>query len=240
MSWPPLGWLKRSWKMVSEASDFEVPHLIFGSDETFAAIHTLDNLLQPPNTGRSAEAAAMLASLRAHPRPGVSSSEQVKEKAKARELFDRVSKMLSLPEQTHQPLNGHAATLTRSHRRVAEDVELHAEIAKLSYQEDMGRVERAFQEAVQLSETSGRTDPRLLNNLAALRHLSGHLDDARLMYERALTDASSQGTRESDSMATSILYNLARAYEDQGEHTMAKDAYEKLLSRHPEYVDGAL
>ena len=180
----------------------------------------------------------MLASLRAHPRPGVSSSDQAKEKVKARDLFDRVTKMLSLPEQTHAPLNGHAATLTRSQRRVAEDIDLHAEIAKLFYHEDLGKVERALQEAVRLSEATGHADPRLINNLAALRHQAGRLDEARAMYERALTDASSQGTRESDSMATSILYNLARVYEDQNEESMAKDAYEKLLSRHPEYVDG--
>ena len=210
----------------------------FAIEEFYAAIHTLDTLLQPPNAGRSVEASAMLASLRAHPRPGVSSSDQAKEKAKARELFDRVSKALSLPEHTHASMNGHAATLTRSLRRIAEDVEMHAEIAKLFYQEDLGRVERAMQEAVRLSEASGRPDPRLINNLAALRHQAGRLDEARGMYERALTDASSQGTREGDSMATSILYNLARVYEDQNEETMAKDAYEKLLSRHPEYVDG--
>ena len=180
----------------------------------------------------------MLASLRAHLRPGLSSSEHAKEKAKARELFDRVIKTLYLPEQAHQPLNGQGTQLTRSQRRIAEDVELHAEIAKLFYHEDVGKVERAFQEAVRLSDLTGRTDPRLLNNLAALRYLSGHLDEARALYERALTDASSQGTRESDSMATSLLYNLARVYEDQGEGQKAKEAYEKLLSRHPEYVDG--
>lgn len=182
----------------------------------------------------------MLASLRAHPRPAVSSSDQAKEKARARELFDRVCKMLSLPEQTHAPLNGHTAALTRSQRRVAEDVELHAEIAKLFYHEDLARVERALQEAVRLGEASGRVDPRLINNLAVLRHFAGRFDEARAMYERALTDASAvQGTREGDSMTTSILYNLARAYEAQGEDSMAKDAYEKLLSRHPEYVDGS-
>lgn len=181
----------------------------------------------------------MLASLHVHPRPGVSSSDQAKEKAKARELFDRVCKALSLPELTHQPLNGHATTLTRSLRHVAEDIELHAEIAKLFYQEDLGRVERALQEAVRLSDASGLIDPRLINNLAALRHQAGKLDEARSMYERALTDASSLGTREGDNMATSILYNLARVYEDQNEESKAKEAYEKLLSRHPEYVDGA-
>lgn len=34
------------------------------------------------------------------------------------------------------------------------------------------------------------------------------------------------------------MYNLARAYEDQGEVSLAKEAFEKLVSRHPEYIDG--
>jgi RNA polymerase-associated protein CTR9 len=37
-----------------------------------------------------------------------------------------------------------------------------------------------------------------------------------------------------------MLYNLARVYEDAGDGVMAKEAYDKLLSRHPEYVDGRL
>ena len=57
-----------------------------------AAIHTLDTLIQPTNPQRSLEATVMLASLRAHPRPGVSSSDVAQERARARELFDRVSK----------------------------------------------------------------------------------------------------------------------------------------------------
>jgi RNA polymerase-associated protein CTR9 len=39
-------------------------------------------------------------------------------------------------------------------------------------------------------------------------------------------------------MSTSMLYNLARVYEDGGDVAMAKEAYDKLLARHPEYVDG--
>lgn len=64
-------------------------------------------------------------------------------------------------------------------------------------------------------------------------------------YERALTgvsalSGSAAGVKGADgeAMSTSILYNLARMYEDVGEHTMAGEAYDKLLERHPEYVDG--
>ena len=40
----------------------------------------------------------MLASLRAHPRPGISSSDAAQEKLKARELYDKVYKMLGLTD----------------------------------------------------------------------------------------------------------------------------------------------
>ena len=41
-----------------------------------------------------------------------------------------------------------------------------------------------------------------------------------------------------DGVSTTILYNLARVYEDGDDVDMARAAYEKLLTRHPEYVDG--
>ena len=100
------------------------------ADEVLGAIHSLDKLLEPPNASRSIEATVVMASLRAHPRPGMSSSDQAKEKTRARELFDRVAKALFLPEHTAVPLNGNAAALPRTHRMIAEDPDVHLEIAK--------------------------------------------------------------------------------------------------------------
>lgn len=179
----------------------------------------------------------MLAALRAHARPGVSSSEQAQEKVRARELFDRVCKALNLPEDNHSQTNGHHVH-SHSHRRIADDVEMHTEIARLWQSEDLERTERALLEAIRLGEANGQVDPRLHNNMGALHHLQGRLDEARSMYETALTSATGLGSEASESMSTSILYNLARVYESQGEESMARTAYDKLLTRHPEYVDG--
>ena len=115
---------------------------------------------------------------------------------------------------------------------------MHTEIARLWQSEELERTERALSDAVRLSQANGQVDPRILNNLGALHHLQGRLDQARNMYETALTNASGSESDAGESMSTSILYNLARVYEDQGEDTMARTAYEKLLTRHPEYVDG--
>jgi RNA polymerase-associated protein CTR9 len=201
-------------------------------DEMAAAIHTLDTLLQPPNPQRSTEATVMLASLRAHPRPGVSSSDVAQERIKARELFDRVSKEIGTEDSR---ANGQAVRTTS--RSIADDQDMHIEIARLWQTESLERTGKALQEAHRIGEASGKVDPRLLNNLGVLNQLEQRFSDARLFYEKALISASS-GSDPSDNISTTILYNLARVYEDQGEESLAKDAYDKLISRHPEYVDG--
>ncbi|KAF8971112.1 RNA polymerase II-associated protein [Flammula alnicola] len=205
------------------------------NDEMAAALHTLDTLIQPPNPQRSLEATVMLASLRAFPRPGVSSSDVAQEKARARELFDRVSKGLELEEVR---TNGHAST--RASRGIAEDIEMHAEIARLWQEESLDRMGKALKEALRISQASGQTDPRLINNIGVLHHLEGNLAEAQTMYENALTSATTLSSDVAEGLSTTVLYNLARVYEDEGEESLAKDAYEKLLSRHSEYVDAKI
>lgn len=175
----------------------------------------------------------MLASLRAHPRPGVSSSDIVQERQRARELFDRVTKGLEIDDVR---ANGNGPA--KSSRSISEDMDMHAEIARLWQGENLDRMGKALKEALRISETTGQVDPRLLNNLGALQHMEGNHAEARAFYENALTSAAGLGSDVADGMSTSILYNLARAYEDQGEDVLARDAYDKLISRHPEYVDG--
>lgn len=202
------------------------------------AINTLDSLLQAPNPQKSLEATVMLASLRSSPRPGISSTELAQERIRARELFDRISKDLETADDP-KPLNGHAAasSITKVSRSISEDMNMHLEIARLWQDENLDRTNKALKEALRINQVSGKAEPRLLNNLGALHHLDGKFSEAREFYEGALT--ASVGSENTETILTSILYNLARVYEDQGEDDKAKDAYEKLLSRHPEYVDGA-
>ena len=182
------------------------------------------------------EATVILASLRAHPRPGVSSADVAQEKVKARELFDRVTKAIDLDDAR---MNGHANGSSRTTSALNDDMEMHVEIARLWQEDNMERTTKAFRDASRVSAASGQVDPRLLNNLGALQHMEGNLEEARTMYEEALTKATTLGADDGEAMSTSIVYNLARVYEDSGEHAMAKEAYDKLLSRHPEYVDGS-
>ena len=176
----------------------------------------------------------MLASLRGHPRLGTSSSDALQDRARAREAFDRVSKTIELEDVR----NGGNQALSRAARSVIEDLDMHIEIARLWQGENLERMGRSLNDALRISKTRGQVDPRLLNNLGALQHLENNLAEARTLYESALTSASSLPAEAGENMSISILYNLARVYEDAGDDARATDAYEKLLSRHPEYVDG--
>ncbi|OSX65808.1 hypothetical protein POSPLADRAFT_1064500 [Postia placenta MAD-698-R-SB12] len=211
------------------------------NDELAQAVLTLDTFLQQ-TTGpqRPVEAVAMLASLRPHPRPGLSGSDQAKEKVRARELFDQVCKVLRLPEDSHTRSDSHPPVMGRSARKIAEDMEMHIEIARLWQGENVERMDRALKEAWRISEATGRTEPRIVNNLGVLRYMEASLAEARTMYETAIMYTSRIGIDGAEGMSTTMLYNLARTYEEQGEETMAKEAYEKLLDRHPEYVDAKL
>jgi len=184
----------------------------------------------------------MLASLRAHPRPGVSASEFAKEKERARELFEKVIKELHLPEDSARPPNSTngvgPSQPNKSARNLAEDVGMHVEIAKLWQDDNFDVVKRAVQEALRINEASQRAEPKLMNNLGVLDHLEGNLQQARITYEQALTSNAAAALPDSDAVSTTILYNLARVYEGQGELDRAQEAYEKLLAHHPEYVDG--
>jgi RNA polymerase-associated protein CTR9 len=201
-------------------------------DEVAAAIHTLDTLINPPNPQRPIEAIVLLASLRAFPRPGVTASDAALEKSKARELYDQVLK-------TIEGVHTDEYTQRKAIVNFGDDVDMFVEIARLWQEDDPAKMRKALQEAVRASHEVGKPDPRLLNNMGVMTHLEGNSGDARAMYEAALTDAASQASANADGISTTILYNLARVYENQGDTEMAREAYEKLLTRHPEYVDGA-
>lgn len=205
---------------------FQRPSFVI--DEIPAAIDTLDRLLTPPNPQKSLEAMIMLASLKAHPRQGVSSADTALEKQRARDLLERIVKEIQITDGDDKQ---------RTIRGLGDDTEMWIELARLWENDNLEKTSRAYREASRISKEKGAADdPKVLNNLAALKHLEGAFSEARVSYEAALTHAA----KDSDDLRTTILYNLARCYEDLGEVAMAQEAYEKLLARHPEYVDGTL
>ncbi|QRW15871.1 RNA polymerase II-associated protein [Rhizoctonia solani] len=186
-------------------------------DELSAAIHDLDKLVQR-NAG--IEASAFLASLRAFPRPALSAADAVTEQAKAKEIFDKVVRMID---------NG-AGSGTGG---VASDRDMYIEIARLWQKDNADKATKALIQAVKLA---GTPDARLINNVAVMRHMEGDLVAAKSGYE----EAAMVGGGDSDDVVTTVLYNLGRLHEDLGDTTMAGEVFDKLLARHPEYVDATL
>lgn len=207
-----------------------------------AAIHVLDTMLNGPESQRIDEAIIMLASLRASERPALSAQEYAADKVKARELFERVRKNAAAQTSgVGQKANGTASKPRGKKAAWSNDIEMHLEIARLWETESVAKAMAAYQEARRISEKDLKgVDPRIVNNLAVLNHLEGQLTDARSSYEEALSIVSTKWASHEnmEAMSTTFLYNLARVYEDQGEAALATDAYDKLLGRHPEYIDG--
>jgi RNA polymerase-associated protein CTR9 len=191
----------------------------------------------------------MLASLRSYARPALSAADAVTEKLRAKELYERVMKVLDSPSFATDSSKQHQSTrAVKSVLHLADDVDMYVEIAGLWQRDNLERTGKALKDAVRVNNakanspsasTSYISTPKLLNNLAAVRHIEGSFAEARALYEEALPSALAEGTIDSEASSVTILYNLARVYEDLAEHNMARDAYLKLLGRHPEYVDGA-
>lgn len=193
------------------------------NDELPAAIHVLDKLVR-----RSAgiEASAFLASLMALPpsQRALSTQDAAAEQVRAKEMFEKVLRMIE---------NGAGSGAGG----VASDRDMFIEIARLWQKDSAEKATKALAQAVKLA---GTPDARLLNNMAVMRHMEGELAVAKTGYEEAAMVAGSggSGVGDSEDVVTTILYNLGRLNEDIGDLSMAGEVYDKILARHPEYVDG--
>jgi RNA polymerase-associated protein CTR9 len=179
----------------------------------------------------------------------LSAADAVTEKLRAKELYDRVLKVLDSPSFATESSKQHQSSRSlKSVMHLGDDVDMYVEIAALWQRDNLERTGKALKDAVRVNNAQAKSvstspsnisTPKLLNNLAAVRHIEGSFAEARALYEEALPSALAEGTVDSEASSVTILYNLARVYEDLAENNMARDAYLKLLARHPEYVDGA-
>ncbi|KIJ18471.1 hypothetical protein PAXINDRAFT_8717 [Paxillus involutus ATCC 200175] len=170
-------------------------------DEVAAAIHTFDTLIQPPNAQRSVEATIMLA------------SQRVQCRCCARKRLKLANCSIGSANFSISRTRGSTDMHTR---RVDQRASLPTTWTCI-LKENVDRTTKAFRDAVRISEANGLADPRLLNNLGALQHMEDNLAEAWTMYEDALTKATTLSADDGKAMSTSILYNLARVYEDDGE-----------------------
>ena len=92
-----------------------------------------------------------------------------------------------------------------------------------------------------LSKLREQLPPQLLNNIGCFQYQVDKYDQAREMFQTALTACVRVGEKDqaidTDALVTTISYNLARTYEAAGLLEEAKQVYEGLLARHDDYTD---
>jgi RNA polymerase-associated protein CTR9 len=96
------------------------------------------------------------------------------------------------------------------------------------------------EEEARLEKSKAHLPPGLLNNIACFQFLAEKYHEAAANFQLGLNacmNADAEGNVASDQLVTTISYNLARSYEGSGLLDEAKEVYEGLIARHPEYVD---
>eukprot|EP00898_Chlorokybus_atmophyticus_P007473 jgi/Chlat1/7727/Chrsp66S07319 len=135
------------------------------------------------------------------------------------------------------------------------DVDAWIEIANLQEQIEPAEAVGSYQKALKLLKRRGDPwPPELLNNLGALKHVSGDLKGAMDTYQQALEAAgampASNGNHSSANgingeehadlrtpAAVTITFNIARLHEEQHDVQKAEALYRHILLEYPDYTD---
>lgn len=189
---------------------------------------TFDNILK--KDPRCVEAMTVLGSLYAQ---FPSKSDEKAERARAKQLFEQAIKIIADLQQ-----NPNSA-------RILDDADLFVELAQLWEESSLDRGLLGYEKARDTRVELGLDpSPEITNNIAASRHLKAELEEAKDGYETAIAEAQALAEKDADydpdALLTSIMYNLGHVFEDLGDAERAKEIYESILGRHPNYVDAKI
>ncbi len=190
------------------------------------------------------EVSWLYALLLAYPYPGLSTEQRAAWTREARDLLDR------LHGQVKAARAAGPAALARL-RGLGEDSDTFVLLARLWQSENIEKAIGAYQTAISLHtvQLAGTEQPegardlkgwKLSNNLATLYHLQGNIDSAMQLYEEIVAAIAEPKESEEEMLQATLLYNLGRAYEDSKDFQRATEAYQGLLSRHPEYINAKI
>lgn len=217
--------------------------ILVARNEFGIAINTFENVLR--RQPRCIEALANLAALRTHLAfTSSSSTEASSEKIKARELYEQITRLFATRLKNPSANPEAEGIMPPRIRQVNSDPDLYVEIARLSSDTDINHALKAYRQSLMVREDLGKPIPAmLLNNIGVLEWKNGHLTEAQERLEKALAATASavvgdETEREiNERTAVCMLFNLGVICEQSGDKEKAKDIYERILLRHPEYVD---
>lgn len=193
------------------------------------------------------EALANLAALRAHLAFTTrSKTEAEQERTTAKDLYDQITRMFATRvKRPGATTEGGETMVPPRIADVMRDPELYVDVARLAGESDVNRALKGYRESLLAREGNGLPVPAaLLNNIGVLEWRKGELESAQDHIQRALTEGTADAEANDDDpqfregVTISMLYNLGAVSEELGNLDQAKAVYERLLERHPEYVDG--
>lgn len=124
-----------------------------------------------------------------------------------------------------------------------EDLDSWIRYAQLQESRDITEAINAYEQANRILVDRGEISLQLMNNLAALFHAQGDLENAERAYEKAIEifDATNMAESAQGNVLTTIHYNLSRLYErKEGTSEKAESTYRQIVERHPGYTDAFL
>ena len=152
-------------------------------------------------------------------------------------------------ELTHHEPNGTSDAAEAGTGGALEDVGLLLELGRLLERKSLNESIQVYEKAHAILARQQRPSIEVLNNIASLYFMTGQYEPAERIY-----DATLQLFREHnedpdklkwmgdvESMLITILYNMARVYEERyPDQDRAEKYYERILEKNPGYLDALL
>ena len=129
---------------------------------------------------------------------------------------------------------------------VSHDVDIFLDLATLWHSEAIDKAIGAYQTASNIFRDSTLGDEtteldvrqiRTSSNLGSLFLLQGNVDSAEREYQYALERLANETGQDAEVLKTDLAYNLARAYEENGDVVKASQWYRDVLRQHPEHME---
>lgn len=127
---------------------------------------------------------------------------------------------------------------------VSHDVDIFLDLATLWHSEAIDKAIGAYQTASNIFRDSNDETKdldvrqiRTSSNLGSLFLLQGNVDSAEREYQYALERLANETGQDAEVLKTDLAYNLARAYEENGDVVKASQWYRDVLRQHPEHME---
>ena len=129
---------------------------------------------------------------------------------------------------------------------VSHDVDIFLDLATLWHSEAIDKAIGAYQTASNIFRDASNDDEdktldvrqiRTSSNLGSLFLLQGNVDSAEREYQFALEKLANETGQDAEILKIDLAYNLARAYEENGDVVKASQWYLDVLRQHPEHME---